>query len=208
MCVSRLAIEKDMGGQNDEREIQVDLHFYGIVAMEKVHTASTASDDSMKRLFDEFERAKDTLQKDFNRAKDDFDKAKAVLGKAKNQIHEGFEELREDQDALAAENGGLDADGSEILDINAGGIIISVTRDTLTQIKGTRLEVLFSGRWDKRLPRDGNGRIFLDINFTCFRAAVEYLNELKIAPSTVPRKCHIWERRTTLFSNSFCWSSG
>ena len=85
--------------------------------MEKVQTASNASDSAMKRLFDEFERAKDTLTKDFNRAKDDFDKAKDVLGKAKTQIHEGFEELREDQDALAAENGVLDFDGSEILDI-------------------------------------------------------------------------------------------
>ena len=50
--------------------------------MEKVHTTSTASDGAMKRLFNEFERAKDTLTKDFNRAKDDFDKAKDVLGKA------------------------------------------------------------------------------------------------------------------------------
>ena len=56
----------------------------------------------MKRLFDEFKRAKD------------------VLGKAKNQIHEGFEELREDQDALAAKNGATDVNRSEILDINAG----------------------------------------------------------------------------------------
>ena len=113
--------KKTLGVQNDEREIQVDLHFYGIVAMEKVDTASTASDNSMKRLFNEFERAKDILQKEFNRAKDDFDKAKDVLGKAKNQIHKGFEELREDQDSLAAENGVLDVNGSEILDINAGG---------------------------------------------------------------------------------------
>ena len=89
--------------------------------MEKVHTASTASDGAMKSLLDEFERAKDTLTKDFNRAKDKFDKAKDVLGKAKTQIHERFEELREDQDSLAAENGVLDVDGSEVLDINAGG---------------------------------------------------------------------------------------
>ena len=67
-----------------ERETQVDLNFCCILTMEKVHTASTVSEGAMKRLFDEFERAKDTLTKDFNRAKDDFDKAKDVLGKAKN----------------------------------------------------------------------------------------------------------------------------
>ena len=89
--------------------------------MEKVHTVSTASDRDMKRLFDEFERDKDNLTKDFNRAKDEYDKAKDVLGKSKNQMHEGFEEMIEDQYSLAAKNSVLDVDGSEILDINAGG---------------------------------------------------------------------------------------
>ena len=115
MCVSHLScfrgwIIKGHFEISAETKTQVDLNFYCIVTMEKVHTASNASYGAMKSLFDEFERAKD----DFNRAKD-------VLGKAKNKIHEGFEELREDQDALAAENGVLDVDGSEILDINAGG---------------------------------------------------------------------------------------
>ena len=41
-----------------------------------------------------------------------------------------------------------------------------VTRDTLTQIKGTRLETLFSGRWYKHLPRDGDSRVFLNINLS------------------------------------------
>ena len=91
--------------------------------MEKVDKASTASDNAMKRLLDEFERAndilmkdfkraKETLMEDFDRAKDDFDKTKDILGKSKNQIHEVFEELREDQDAFAVENGVLDVDGS------------------------------------------------------------------------------------------------
>ena len=136
--------------------------------MEKFHTASTASDGAMKSLFEEFERAKDNQTKDFNRAKDDFEKAKYVMGKAKNQIYEGFEELREDQYALTAENGVLDVDGLEILDINAGEVIMSVTRDTLTQINGTMLEALFSGRWEYHLPRDGDGRVFLDVNTKCF----------------------------------------
>ena len=133
MCVSHLScflgrLIKGHFELSAETKTQVDLNFYCIVTMEKVHTASNASYGAMKKLFDEFERAKD------------------VLGKAKNKIHEGFEELREDQDTLAAENGVLDVNGSEILEINAGGVIMSVTRDTLTLIKGTRLEALFSGR--------------------------------------------------------------
>ena len=178
---------------SDKRETQVDLNFFCIVTMEKVHTASTASYGAMKRLFDKFERAKDTLQKyfnrdndalskDFNRAMDEFNKTKDVLGKARPQIHEGFEELRDAQYAIAAKNGVLDIDGSEILDINAGGVIMSITRDTLNLIKGTRLEALFSGRWDKHLPRDSDGRVLLDVNPKCFEEVVDYLNDCKITP--------------------------
>ena len=59
--------------------------------MEKVYTASTAPDDAINRLFNEYGRAKDNMHKESNRANDDFDKAKDVLGKSKNNIHEGFE---------------------------------------------------------------------------------------------------------------------
>ena len=76
----------------------------------------------------------------------------------------------------------LNVEGLEILDINAGGIIIYVTRDTLTYIKGTRLEVIFSGWWDKHLSRDGDGRVFLDINPKYFEAVVDYLNDCNITP--------------------------
>ena len=92
-----------------------------------VATASAASKDAMKRLIDDFERTQD------------------ILRESRGQISQGFEDLREEREALTVENGVIDADGSEILRINAGGEIISVTRDTLTQIKGTRLEALSCG---------------------------------------------------------------
>ena len=71
---------------------------------------------------------------------------------------------------------------------------MSVTRDTLTLIKRTRLEAIFSGRWDKRLPRDKDGRMFLDVNYTCIRAVVEYLNDCKITNSDcAPKMPHLGE---------------
>ena len=93
----------------------------------------------------------------------------------------------------------LDVNGSEILDINTGGIIISVSRDTLTLIKGTRLEALFSGKCDKRLPRDSDGRLFLDVHPKCFLAVVDYLIDCKIAPPDCPPKMpHLGEEDDTL----------
>ena len=82
--------------------------------MEEVDTASIASDDAIKRLVDDLGKTKD------------------ILREAGDRIANGFKNLREEREALVADNGVLDVDGSEILEINAGGTIISVTRDTLT----------------------------------------------------------------------------
>jgi hypothetical protein len=54
----------------------------------------------------------------------------------------------------------------------------------LARFKGTKLEALFSGRWDQRLQNDSAGRIFLDVNPLCFQAIVDYLND-DITMSTV-----------------------
>ena len=108
---------------------------------------------------------------------DDYYKAQDILIEARGWIAKGFDDLKEVQDALAVKNKVHDVDGSEITDINAGGRIIYVTQDTLTQIKGVGLEVLFSGSCKKRLPRDNDGRVFLDVNPKCFRVVSDYLNE-------------------------------
>ena len=45
---------------------------------------------------------------------------------------------------------------------------------------------MFSGQYDKLLPRDGSSRILLDINPTCFQAIVDYLNEMSISSTDDP----------------------
>ena len=71
---------------------------------------------------------------------DDFDKAKDVMREARNQIHWGFEYISKDQDALRVYNGVLNVDGLNIITINTrGGVVVIVTRNTLTHIKGTKL---------------------------------------------------------------------
>jgi len=82
-----------------------------------------------------------------------------------------------------AENGNMNASDNDLIEINAAGKIIAAKRGTLCHLKGmknltkgTRFEALFSGRWDKKLLRDGSGRIFLDVNGDCFQAIVDWLN--------------------------------
>ena len=63
---------------------------------------------------------------------------------------------------------------------------MSVNRYTLTHIKGTSLEALFSEWWGIRFPRDGNGTVFLDVNPKCFESVVDYLIKRNIAPPDSP----------------------
>ena len=77
----------------------------------------------------------------------------------------------------------------------------------MTQLEGTRLSALFSGRWDKKLQRDSQSRIFLDVNPICFQAIVDYLNELLISsednipdlPRVDDEHNHIMENQIELF---------
>lgn len=76
------------------------------------------------------------------------------------QVLDRFNKLEEEKVAAVASNGDEDVSDDDIIEINAGGKIISTQRGTLTRWEGTRLEALFSGRWEKMLLRDGDGRIF------------------------------------------------
>ena len=69
------------------------------------------------------------------------------------------------------------------------------------------MDALFSGRWDKKLQRDSHGRIFWDVNATCFCAIVDYLIKMAILsednlphPPSVDDKCkHILWHSLELF---------
>lgn len=103
------------------------------------------------------------------------------------RVNKGRKLLQAEKDKLAELYGGSNVTMSDVFHINAGGEHLRVSRSTLTLIKGSRLAALFSGRWDKKLPRDSSGRVFLDVNPVCFKAVVKYLNQLKISsPGTLP----------------------
>lgn len=97
-----------------------------------------------------------------------------------------FTLLEEKKKDITTINGNPTASDNDLIEINAGGKIIAAKRSTLTQFKGTRLEALFSGRWDKKLQRDSDGRIFLDVNSHAFQKIVDFLHEWAISPSDNP----------------------
>jgi hypothetical protein len=90
------------------------------------------------------------------------------------------------QDTLAYKNGGENINPSDIICINVRGAELFARRDTLTVIKGSRLEALFSGRWENQLLRDESGKVFMDIDPSMFKKILEYLYMVKIARDDIP----------------------
>ena len=109
----------------------------------------------------------------------------ADLDSRETSLTERINKLNQMKSVTASDNG-IDASPDDLIEINAGGKSIVAKRSTLTQLKDTMLEALFSGRWEKRLQRDKKGHIFLDVNSTCFQAIVDYLNEMTISSEDNP----------------------
>ena len=85
------------------------------------------------------------------------------------------------QEALAHKHGGADIQLSDIIRLNVRGTEFFARRDTLTVVKSSRLEALFSGRWENQLLRDDQGRVFMDVDPKSFKKILEYLYMVKIS---------------------------
>ena len=135
---------------------------------------------------DELSAARKLLKASHDNIERYYDKLTFSLGQRESRLQERLDELNRNKNDIAQANGNPDAADDDRVEVNAGGKIMVAKRSTLTHMKGTRLEALFSGRWDDKLARDSQGRIFLDVNPACFRAIVDYLNEMMISSEDSP----------------------
>lgn len=87
------------------------------------------------------------------------------------------------QNALKQDHGGSDVRPSDVIRLNVGGTEMIARRGILTAIKGSRLEVLFSGRWENKLLRDEDGRVFMDLDPVVFKSLLDRLFIVKMNPS-------------------------
>ncbi len=115
------------------------------------------------------------------------------LEDSEKKIDDALSDLREKGQALIArhdsilkrkrylneKDGESHVRGADMMKLNVGGKTMKIRRDTLSIIKGSRLENLFSGAWDERLLRDENSSIFMDIDPVIFNKIIEYLYLVK-----------------------------
>ncbi|KAL7546934.1 hypothetical protein ACHAWF_010264 [Thalassiosira exigua] len=135
--------------------------------------------EQLKEANKRLKTAHDDRERDYKTELDKLDSKEEELSKRLGDLNKRKLEI-------AQANGNEYAADDDLVEINAGGKVITAKRCTLTQLKGTMLESLFSGRWDKKLQRDCRGRIFLDVNSACFQAIVDHLHELAISSEEDP----------------------
>jgi hypothetical protein len=112
---------------------------------------------------------------------------------ARQQLRDRFVQLEQRRSDLEAKcsayaelHGNVKADGNDQIQLNVGGTRIVVKRSVLTLFPDSKLAVLFSGRWDKKLLRDKKNRIFLDVDPVCFKIILDYLTQCLELPGDAP----------------------
>ena len=112
--------------------------------------------------------------------------ARDSLRKEFSRLHERRVRLEQDLQSLTEQNGGSQVRPTDKLKLNVGGTRMVIRRETFLQFPETHLAALFSGRWENRLLRDRRGRVFLDVNPTCFRTMLDFLCTYKLASPDDP----------------------
>jgi hypothetical protein len=102
------------------------------------------------------------------------------------QLKQRRSDLEAKYSACAELHGNVKADGNDIIQLNVGGVGVVAKRSVLTLFRDSKLAVLFSGRWDKKLLRDKKNRIFLDVDPVCFQIILDYLTQCLELPGDAP----------------------
>ncbi len=105
-----------------------------------------------------------------------------------DKLAERHSMLLKRQKEIACQHGGSKVKGSDMIELNVGGKKMHVLRETLTLIEGSRLEVLFSGRWESKLLRDEEGCVFFDLDSYYFKKVIQYLSLAKKVQGTSKEK--------------------
>lgn len=140
--------------------------------MNEMDGALKTVDDTKASLLSEQER----IANEYRGCSDELDNAETSIRKRAQRLDER-------RNRAIEVHGIQNASDDDLLEINVGGSLIAARRGTLCQIKGSRFEAIFSGRWQKMLQKDREGRIFLDVNPKCFRALLDCLKDLKAESS-------------------------
>lgn len=113
------------------------------------------------------------------------DRFKDLVSELTNEFSQKTRQLEQTEARLKEEQTNLDIEkrtmaqvkvaDNDIVDINVGGRLLTTKRGSLTQLKGSVLELMFSGRWEDRVDRDASGNVFFDYDPDLFIILLRFL---------------------------------
>ena len=103
-------------------EVKVETNITHEPTLQQIDNTNTQLDEAIKQRDIEYQTHVDKLNC------------------AEQSIRERFYQLAAKKDSIIEEYGDKFANEADLVDINAGGKVITAKRSTLTQMKGTRLE--------------------------------------------------------------------
>jgi BTB/POZ domain len=115
-------------------------------------------------------------------------KLQAIQVEERKDLERQKVELEQEKETM----GGVHAEPTDIVEINAGGTIITTHRATLCLASDSMFAHLFSGRWDDSWATDSSGRIFLDHDPELVQLIVNHLRIKRIedpSKGVGPPKC-------------------
>ena len=118
------------------------------------------------------------LQQSQRQQVDELNEEIAALQNEKQMMESMFSSSLSDDDDDASDN--------DIIELNAGGTIITTLRSTLTVASGTNFSCMFNGRWKDSLIRDDQCRVFLDHDAELITIIVNFLRSKKIQDKSKP----------------------
>ncbi|GFH53165.1 hypothetical protein CTEN210_09641 [Chaetoceros tenuissimus] len=74
----------------------------------------------------------------------------------------------------------------DVLHLNIGGKRLDVLRRTLCSVEDSMLATKFSGRWEDSLEKDRDGNIFINQEYSLFKAMVDYLRNKEMETEAYP----------------------
>lgn len=154
---------------------------------------------SIMDLQQEQTRAEDELKLKLKNMQDEHKRTYDWSKQKSKDLENRYNDLAARHDALAAEHGGEDAKPTDIIALNICGQNTFARRDTLTAVEGSRLEALFSGRWEDQLLRDSDGRVVMDVDEYVFKKILEFLYMVKISSDDTPPLPSIDESHRSAF---------
>jgi hypothetical protein len=102
-------------------------------------------------------------------------KRQKALDEREKALEENIEAFEKEKEIFGASSS--KGNQNDVLHLNVGGTVVNVSRKTLTQVEGSMLASLFSGRWDDNIDKDRDGNFFIDQPADLFLPLIDYFRD-------------------------------